>query len=56
MQAVLDTNFWLATHVTCVTSATRPPSWPGFLGIVYIVRGVFTHALDQHRHRSHWAR
>jgi ABC-type transport system involved in cytochrome c biogenesis permease subunit len=36
MQAVLDTNFWLATHVTCVTFGYAATFVAGFLGIVYI--------------------
>ena len=29
MQAVLDSNFWLGTHVITITLATRRRSWPG---------------------------
>lgn len=36
MQAVLDTNFWLATHVTCVTMGYTATFVAGFLGILYI--------------------
>src|SRR5205085_6756403 len=42
MQAVLDTNFWLATHVTCVTLGYTATFLAGFLGILYVVLGVFT--------------
>jgi ABC-type transport system involved in cytochrome c biogenesis permease subunit len=41
LQAVLDTNFWLATHVTCVTLGYTSTFVAGFLGIVYIVRRAF---------------
>ena len=43
--AVLDTNFWLATHVTCVTAGYGATFFAGFLGFVYIIRGVFTPSL-----------
>jgi ABC-type transport system involved in cytochrome c biogenesis permease subunit len=42
MEAVLDTNFWLATHVTCITLGYTATFLAGFLGIVYITLGVFT--------------
>jgi ABC-type transport system involved in cytochrome c biogenesis permease subunit len=47
MQAVLDTNFWLATHVTCVTMGYTATFVAGALGIVYILRGVVTQSLDK---------
>ena len=45
MQAVLDTNFWLATHVVVVTLGYASTFVAGFLAIVYITRGVFTRTL-----------
>jgi ABC-type transport system involved in cytochrome c biogenesis permease subunit len=36
MQAVLDTNFWLATHVTCVTLGYTATFVSGFLGVAYV--------------------
>jgi ABC-type transport system involved in cytochrome c biogenesis permease subunit len=45
MQAVLDTNFWLATHVTCVTMGYMATFVAGFLGVAFVVAGVFTRAL-----------
>jgi ABC-type transport system involved in cytochrome c biogenesis permease subunit len=47
LQAVLDTNFWLATHVTCVTMGYTATFVAGFLGILFILRGVLTRSLDQ---------
>jgi ABC-type transport system involved in cytochrome c biogenesis permease subunit len=47
MQAVLDTNFWLATHVTIVTSGYAATFVAGLLGAIYILRGVFTPSLDR---------
>ncbi|MBX3734581.1 MAG: cytochrome c biogenesis protein CcsA [Verrucomicrobiae bacterium] len=46
LQAVLDTNFWLATHVVIVTLGYASTYVAGFLAIVYILRGVFTRGLD----------
>jgi ABC-type transport system involved in cytochrome c biogenesis permease subunit len=45
LQAVLDTNFWLATHVTCVTAGYFATAVAGFFGIAYIFAGVFTTAM-----------
>jgi ABC-type transport system involved in cytochrome c biogenesis permease subunit len=36
LQAVLDTNFWLATHVTCITFGYATTFLAGFLGIAYL--------------------
>jgi len=45
LQAVLDTQFWLATHVTCITLGYATTYVAGLLGIIFIVRGVFTPSL-----------
>lgn len=45
LQAVLDTQFWLATHVTCITLGYATTYLAGLMGIAYIVRGVFTPSL-----------
>jgi ABC-type transport system involved in cytochrome c biogenesis permease subunit len=45
MRAVLDTNFWLATHVVVVTLGYASTFVAGFLAIIYIIRGVFTPSL-----------
>jgi ABC-type transport system involved in cytochrome c biogenesis permease subunit len=47
MRAVLDTNFWLATHVTCVTLGYTATFVAGLLGILFILRGVLTGSLDR---------
>ena len=47
MRAVLDTNFWLATHVVCVTTGYASTFVAGFLALIYIVRGVFTKTLNE---------
>ncbi|MEQ1861573.1 MAG: cytochrome c biogenesis protein CcsA [Chthoniobacteraceae bacterium] len=46
MRAVLDTNFWLATHVVIITLGYSATFVAGFLAILYIVRGFFTRGLD----------
>lgn len=52
MRAVLDTNFWLATHVTCISIGYSATFIAGFLAIMFIVMGVFTRALDRDMHRA----
>jgi len=47
MRAVLDTNFWLATHVVTITLGYSAMFIAGALAIIYIVRGVFTASLDK---------
>ncbi|MFH1498852.1 MAG: cytochrome c biogenesis protein CcsA, partial [Verrucomicrobiota bacterium] len=47
MRAVLDSNFWLATHVTVVTIGYSATFVAGALGILYIVLGVFTKLLTE---------
>ena len=47
LQAVLDTNFWLATHVTCVTLGYTATFVTGILGIIYLVAGVATPGLNR---------
>ncbi len=52
MQAVLDSNFWLATHVVVVTIGYSACFFAGFLGIAYVLLGVFTKTLDHERGKS----
>jgi ABC-type transport system involved in cytochrome c biogenesis permease subunit len=47
MQAVLDTQFWLATHVTCITLGYATTYIAGLLGLIYVVAGVFTAGLSK---------
>ncbi len=47
MRAVLDSNFWLATHVVTVTIGYASTFLAGFLAIVYILRGALTRSLDR---------
>jgi ABC-type transport system involved in cytochrome c biogenesis permease subunit len=46
MRAVLDSNFWLATHVVTIALGYSAMFLAGFLGLIYVVRGVFTKSLD----------
>ncbi len=52
MQAVLDTNFWLATHVIVITIGYSATFFAGFLGIAYVLLGVFTPVLDRERGKT----
>jgi ABC-type transport system involved in cytochrome c biogenesis permease subunit len=52
LEAVLDTNFWLATHVTTVTLGYMATFVAGFLGVLYVLRGVFTRSLDSSANRT----
>jgi ABC-type transport system involved in cytochrome c biogenesis permease subunit len=47
MRAVLDSNMWLATHVVAESVGYLSTFVAGFLGLIYILRGVFTRTLDQ---------
>src|SRR5262249_10284133 len=47
LQAVLDTNIWLATHVVCITTGYSAMFLAGMLAIIYVVRGVFTRSLNK---------
>jgi ABC-type transport system involved in cytochrome c biogenesis permease subunit len=42
LRAVLDTNFWLATHVVVITAGYSAMFVAGLLAIIYVVRGFFT--------------
>jgi ABC-type transport system involved in cytochrome c biogenesis permease subunit len=46
MRAVLDTNFWLATHVVVVTLGYSATFVAGVLAMAYVVLGVFTPTLS----------
>lgn len=52
MRAVLDTNFWLATHVTIITLGYASTFLAGFLAIVYVLRGILTPTLDNDTAKS----
>ncbi|MEY2598998.1 MAG: hypothetical protein RLZZ142_1257 [Verrucomicrobiota bacterium] len=45
MRAVLDTNFWLATHVVVVTLGYSATFVAGALAMLYVLRGFFSASL-----------
>ncbi len=47
LQAVLDTQFWLATHVVCVSLGYAVTFVAGILGIAYIVGSFATNSVDK---------
>lgn len=46
LQAVLDTQFWLATHVVCITLGYSTTILAGMMGIVYVVMALWLDKLD----------
>ena len=52
LQAVLDTNFWLATHVVCITLGYVAMFVAGILGILYVLRGLLDSRFDKKTARS----
>ena len=52
MQAVLDTNFWLATHVTTVTLGYTATFVAGFLGAVYVLMMLGTVVRDSYESKG----
>jgi ABC-type transport system involved in cytochrome c biogenesis permease subunit len=47
MRAVLDSNFWLATHVVVVATGYASTFLAGVLAVIYVLRGVLTRTLDK---------
>ena len=47
MRAVLDSNFWLATHVITIAVGYSAAFLAGFLALIYVLRGVLTRSLDR---------
>ena len=50
--AVLATNFWLWTHVPCVTLGYASTFLSGMMAIAYVVLGLFTQVLDEGRRKA----
>lgn len=46
LQAVLDTQFWLSTHVTCITFGYATTLLAGLLGTVYLLGRAVTGKFD----------
>jgi ABC-type transport system involved in cytochrome c biogenesis permease subunit len=47
LRAVLDTNFWLATHVTMINFGYAATFVAGLLSILFVLVGLFTSRLDR---------
>lgn len=47
MRAVLDSNFWLATHVIIITIGYSAVFLAGAIGLIFVVRAMFTHGIDR---------
>jgi ABC-type transport system involved in cytochrome c biogenesis permease subunit len=47
--AVLDTNFWLSTHVICVSLGYSATLAAGALGVTYVLGGLLTQSLTASR-------
>lgn len=47
MQAVLDSNFWLSTHVITITLGYSAVFVLGFLGHIYLFKSIFTKTFTQ---------
>lgn len=47
LQAVLDDNFWLSTHVIVITLGYSATFLAGFLAVIYFVLGIGTKQLDK---------
>lgn len=52
MQAVLDSNFWLGTHVITITLGYSATFLAGFIALLYIVFGMTTKLLDRKTARA----
>lgn len=52
MRAVLDSNFWLATHVTVITFGYSAMFLAGALALVFVVFGVFSRNFNKETARS----
>jgi len=46
MRAVLDTRFWLTTHVITISLGYTAVLLAGFFGVFYVLSGIFTRRLD----------
>ncbi|MDX1963794.1 MAG: cytochrome c biogenesis protein CcsA [Pirellulales bacterium] len=52
MQAVLDTNFWLATHVTTVALGYAATGLAGAFGAVFVLAGICTPLLKESQEKK----
>jgi ABC-type transport system involved in cytochrome c biogenesis permease subunit len=47
LQAVLDTQFWLTTHVVCITIGYAVTYFAGLLGAIYVLWSLVPNAMSQ---------
>jgi ABC-type transport system involved in cytochrome c biogenesis permease subunit len=47
LRAVLDTQFWLSTHVICISMGYAATAAAGMTGLYWTVRSLFDDSLDQ---------
>jgi len=52
MRAVLDSNFWLATHVVIITFGYSAMFLAGALALIFVVLGVFSRGFNKETARS----
>ncbi|NDV63102.1 cytochrome c biogenesis protein CcsA [Puniceicoccales bacterium CK1056] len=52
MRAVLNSNFWLSTHVITIVMGYGATFLAGFLGLIYILYGWFRRGLDKEMQKS----
>jgi ABC-type transport system involved in cytochrome c biogenesis permease subunit len=52
MQAVLDTNFWLGTHVVCISLGYTTTLLAGFMGLLTLLGGFVTDRLSDAQRRQ----
>ncbi|HMO84280.1 MAG TPA: cytochrome c biogenesis protein CcsA, partial [Lacipirellulaceae bacterium] len=52
MQAVLDTNFWLGTHVVCISLGYTTTLLAGFMGAATILLGLAANVLSADQRRQ----
>jgi ABC-type transport system involved in cytochrome c biogenesis permease subunit len=52
LQAVLDTNFWLATHVVCINLGYAATLVAGLIGMMLILSGVLGSSMTRDSYRT----
>ena len=52
MQAVLDTTFWLATHVVCITLGYAATFLAGIIGFFYCLQSIMGRSLSSEQTRT----
>ena len=52
LRAVLDNNFWLATHVTIITLGYSATFLAGCIGFIFILMSIFSNRIDKKSARA----